>query len=61
MRQGNPPPVKYMRASEMCDWKHISTFTADMSEHDPENCCLCKPELAGKGEHVVKYFETWSF
>lgn len=58
-REGKPP-VKYLRDYEMCEWKHMPTFTADMSEHDPDKCCHCTPELAGEGEHEVRYSEQWS-
>lgn len=60
-QRGYKPPTKGIQASEMCEWKHMPTFTADMEEHDPGNCCICTPELAGEGEHEVKYFESWSF
>lgn len=54
------PPMKFMREHEMCEWKHMPTFTADMEEHDPEGCCICRPELAGEGEHEIQYNEQWS-
>jgi hypothetical protein len=60
-RRDYKPPMKGIQEYEMCEWKHMPTFTADMSEHDSENCCICTPELEGKGEHEVKYFESWSF
>lgn len=59
-QRGGIPPMKFMREYEKCEWKHMPTFTADMEEHDPEKCCICKPELAGEGEHEIQYNEQWS-
>lgn len=58
--RGGKPPMKYIHEYEICEWKHMPTFTANMSEHDPENCCRCTSELAGEGEHELQYSEQWS-
>lgn len=59
-QRAGKPPMKYMHEYEMCEWKHMPTFTSDMSEHDPKKCCICTPELKVEEEHQIQYSERWS-